>query len=160
MSVEYRAVQWNRAKLVYDAVLFAAVALFIGGFTVIAWRLGPPPSLPGALGTRFRRLRLSHAGRGAVDRPAGAAQSPLPAAPLQPAPFRGVDLLRRGDPRLVPVRLLLGAERFAETRRAIHELARLREIHRLPLQDARPRRAADPVPDGIHQPRFLAEFPV
>ena len=49
MSAEYRAVQWNRAKLVYDAVLLAAVALFIGGFAAIAWRVEPPQNLPGAL---------------------------------------------------------------------------------------------------------------
>ena len=35
MSVGYRAVQWNRAKIVYDAVLVTAAALFIGAFLLI-----------------------------------------------------------------------------------------------------------------------------
>ena len=32
MSVGFRAVQWNRAKLVYDGILVAAVVVFIGHF--------------------------------------------------------------------------------------------------------------------------------
>ena len=32
MSVDIRAVQWNRDKLVYDGILIAAVALFICRF--------------------------------------------------------------------------------------------------------------------------------
>ena len=33
MSVGFRAVQWNRDKLVYDGILLAAVALYIAGFS-------------------------------------------------------------------------------------------------------------------------------
>ena len=32
MSVGFRAVQWNRAKLVYDAIVLVAIALYLGGF--------------------------------------------------------------------------------------------------------------------------------
>src|SRR5262245_23341377 len=46
MSVGFRAVQWNRTKLIYDAILVAAVTLYIGGFIVVAWRLHPPADLP------------------------------------------------------------------------------------------------------------------
>ena len=42
MSVGFKAVQWNRDKLVYDAVLLAGVALFIGAFMLIKARTQPP----------------------------------------------------------------------------------------------------------------------
>lgn len=41
MSVAYRAVQWNRHKRVYDAVLGAGVVLYVAGFVVtgmVLWR--------------------------------------------------------------------------------------------------------------------------
>ena len=49
MSLDIRAVQWNRDKLVYDGILLAAVALFIGDFAAIHWRLHPPQSYPDAI---------------------------------------------------------------------------------------------------------------
>ena len=49
MSVGFRAVQWNRDKLVYDGILLAAVALFIAGFAAIHWQLHPPKNLPDAI---------------------------------------------------------------------------------------------------------------
>src|SRR5476649_1931660 len=49
MSVGFRAVQWNRDKLVYDGILIAAVALFIAGFSAIHWQLHPPKNLPDAI---------------------------------------------------------------------------------------------------------------
>ncbi|HYW60747.1 MAG TPA: Rieske (2Fe-2S) protein [Xanthobacteraceae bacterium] len=49
MSVGLRAVQWNRDKLVYDAILIACVALYIAGFRVIVWQIEPPKSLPDAI---------------------------------------------------------------------------------------------------------------
>jgi nitrite reductase/ring-hydroxylating ferredoxin subunit/DMSO/TMAO reductase YedYZ heme-binding membrane subunit len=42
MSVGFRAVQWNRDKLIYDAILVAGIALFIGGFVAIASQWHPP----------------------------------------------------------------------------------------------------------------------
>src|ERR1043166_4435413 len=48
MSVGYRAVQWNPAKLRYDAILLAGVALYIGSFLLVAHRLDPPKDLPAA----------------------------------------------------------------------------------------------------------------
>lgn len=42
MSAGFRAVQWNRQKLIYDAILLAGVALFITAFVVIGARLSPP----------------------------------------------------------------------------------------------------------------------
>src|SRR5471032_1051859 len=49
MSVGFRAVQWNRDKLVYDGILLAAVALYIAGFSAIHWQLHPPKNLPDAI---------------------------------------------------------------------------------------------------------------
>ncbi len=41
MSVSYKAVQWNRQKLVYDAVLLAALGTYLVGFHQLAPRLDP-----------------------------------------------------------------------------------------------------------------------
>lgn len=49
MSVGFRAVQWNRDKRIYDAILIAAVTLYIGGFALIAWPLHPPKNTPDAI---------------------------------------------------------------------------------------------------------------
>ncbi|HEY5963130.1 MAG TPA: (2Fe-2S)-binding protein, partial [Xanthobacteraceae bacterium] len=45
MSAGFRAVQWNRDKLIYDAILAAGVVVFLGGFAAIAGRLHPPNNL-------------------------------------------------------------------------------------------------------------------
>jgi nitrite reductase/ring-hydroxylating ferredoxin subunit/DMSO/TMAO reductase YedYZ heme-binding membrane subunit len=49
MSVGFRAVQWNRTKLVYDAILLIGVALYIAVYLIIAYRLEPPKDLPAAI---------------------------------------------------------------------------------------------------------------
>jgi nitrite reductase/ring-hydroxylating ferredoxin subunit/DMSO/TMAO reductase YedYZ heme-binding membrane subunit len=49
MSIGFRAVGWNRDKLVYDGILITAVALFIAGFAAIHWQLHPPKALPDAI---------------------------------------------------------------------------------------------------------------
>jgi nitrite reductase/ring-hydroxylating ferredoxin subunit/DMSO/TMAO reductase YedYZ heme-binding membrane subunit len=54
MSVGFRAVQWNRDKLVYDALLLAAVALYIAGFLVVVARLEPPKDALGEIDLRIR----------------------------------------------------------------------------------------------------------
>jgi nitrite reductase/ring-hydroxylating ferredoxin subunit/DMSO/TMAO reductase YedYZ heme-binding membrane subunit len=54
MSVGFQAVSWNRAKLVYDAILLAGVSLYIGIFIAVAWRLHPPANLPDAIDIRIR----------------------------------------------------------------------------------------------------------
>jgi nitrite reductase/ring-hydroxylating ferredoxin subunit/DMSO/TMAO reductase YedYZ heme-binding membrane subunit len=54
MSVGFRAVQWNRQKLVYDAILLVAVALYLAGFVLIASSLHPPKNLPDAIDIRIR----------------------------------------------------------------------------------------------------------
>ena len=41
MSTGFKAVQWNRPKIVYDAILLAAVATYIGGFILTSFRLYP-----------------------------------------------------------------------------------------------------------------------
>jgi nitrite reductase/ring-hydroxylating ferredoxin subunit/DMSO/TMAO reductase YedYZ heme-binding membrane subunit len=54
MSAGFRAVQWNRTKLVYDAILLAGVALYIGTYLVLAYWLDPPKDLPAAIDLRIR----------------------------------------------------------------------------------------------------------
>jgi nitrite reductase/ring-hydroxylating ferredoxin subunit/DMSO/TMAO reductase YedYZ heme-binding membrane subunit len=54
MSVGFRAVQWNRAKLVYDAILLAGVALFIGAFMLIESWTHPPKDWPEWIDLRIR----------------------------------------------------------------------------------------------------------
>jgi nitrite reductase/ring-hydroxylating ferredoxin subunit/DMSO/TMAO reductase YedYZ heme-binding membrane subunit len=54
MSAGFQAVQWNRAKLVYDAVLLAGVALYIGAYLVLSYWLDPPKDLPAAIDLRIR----------------------------------------------------------------------------------------------------------
>lgn len=54
MSAGFRAVQWNRGKLIYDGLLLAGVAAFIGGFVAIYWRLHPPKDLPEAIDVWIR----------------------------------------------------------------------------------------------------------
>jgi DMSO/TMAO reductase YedYZ heme-binding membrane subunit/nitrite reductase/ring-hydroxylating ferredoxin subunit len=54
MSAGFRAVQWNRTKLVYDGILVAAVALYIGGFIAVAAWLDEPDDLPGWIDLRLR----------------------------------------------------------------------------------------------------------
>ncbi len=54
MSVGFRAVQWNSAKIIYDVILVAAVTLFIGAFLLIADRVDPPKDLPAAIDLRIR----------------------------------------------------------------------------------------------------------
>jgi len=49
MSVGFRAVQWNRDKLVYDGILLAAISIFIAGFAAIHWQWHPPKNLPDAI---------------------------------------------------------------------------------------------------------------
>src|SRR5215470_9032394 len=46
MSAGFRAVQWNRAKLVYDGILLAAVVLYLGAFILIDASLDRPKNAP------------------------------------------------------------------------------------------------------------------
>jgi nitrite reductase/ring-hydroxylating ferredoxin subunit/DMSO/TMAO reductase YedYZ heme-binding membrane subunit len=53
MSVGFRAVQWNRKKVVYDLILLAGVTLYIAGFmTISAWRK-PPANWPDWINLRI-----------------------------------------------------------------------------------------------------------
>jgi len=49
MSTGFRAVQWNRDKLVYDGILIAGVALYLCGFAAIYWQVKPPKNLADAI---------------------------------------------------------------------------------------------------------------
>lgn len=46
MSVGFRAVQWNRDKVVYDAILLAGVIAFIGTFLFVSFSLHPAKDSP------------------------------------------------------------------------------------------------------------------
>src|SRR5439155_24813837 len=49
MSAGFRAVQWNRAKLVYDGILLAGVVLYIGAYLALVYWLDPPKDQPAAI---------------------------------------------------------------------------------------------------------------
>ncbi len=46
MSIGFRAVQWNRDKLIYDAVVIAGIAIYMAAFVLIARHLHPPKDRP------------------------------------------------------------------------------------------------------------------
>lgn len=46
MSIGFRAVQWNRNKLVYDGILIAGVAIFMAAFVLTARHLHSPKNQP------------------------------------------------------------------------------------------------------------------
>jgi nitrite reductase/ring-hydroxylating ferredoxin subunit/DMSO/TMAO reductase YedYZ heme-binding membrane subunit len=54
VSVGFRAVQWNRAKLGYDAILIVGVALYIGSYLALVHWLDPPKDLLAAIDVRIR----------------------------------------------------------------------------------------------------------
>jgi nitrite reductase/ring-hydroxylating ferredoxin subunit/DMSO/TMAO reductase YedYZ heme-binding membrane subunit len=54
MSIGFCAVQWNRTKLVYDGILIAGVALYVGAFLLVGAQLHPPKDLPEAIDLRIR----------------------------------------------------------------------------------------------------------
>src|SRR5262249_56895587 len=54
MSSGLRAVQWNQAKLRYDRILLASVALYISAYLILAYWLEPPKDLPAAIDLRIR----------------------------------------------------------------------------------------------------------
>lgn len=53
MSVGFKAVQWNRQKLVYDAILIAGVVLFIGAYMTIGAIKSPPADKPAWINLRI-----------------------------------------------------------------------------------------------------------
>jgi DMSO/TMAO reductase YedYZ heme-binding membrane subunit len=54
MSVGFRAVQWNRDKLVYDGLLLATVVLYVTVFLIVVPRLEPPKDTLGEIDLRIR----------------------------------------------------------------------------------------------------------
>jgi DMSO/TMAO reductase YedYZ heme-binding membrane subunit/nitrite reductase/ring-hydroxylating ferredoxin subunit len=54
MSAGFQAVQWNRAKVIYDVILVAAVALFIGIYVTMSFRLYPNQNHLEAIDTYIR----------------------------------------------------------------------------------------------------------
>ena len=54
MSVGFQAVQWNRQKFVYDAILVAGVALFIGTFMTVGALRNPPADMPAWINLRIK----------------------------------------------------------------------------------------------------------
>jgi nitrite reductase/ring-hydroxylating ferredoxin subunit/DMSO/TMAO reductase YedYZ heme-binding membrane subunit len=54
MSVGYRAVQWNRDKLVYDGLVIAAIALYVTTFLLVVPRFEPPKDALGEIDLRIR----------------------------------------------------------------------------------------------------------
>jgi nitrite reductase/ring-hydroxylating ferredoxin subunit/DMSO/TMAO reductase YedYZ heme-binding membrane subunit len=54
MSVGFRAVQWNRDKIIYDGILIAAVVLYIAAFIGIGDWIHTPKDLPAVIDMRIR----------------------------------------------------------------------------------------------------------
>jgi DMSO/TMAO reductase YedYZ heme-binding membrane subunit len=54
MSAGFRAVQWNRTKLVYDGILLAGVTLYIGTYILLSFWHDPPKDEPAAIDVRIR----------------------------------------------------------------------------------------------------------
>jgi nitrite reductase/ring-hydroxylating ferredoxin subunit/DMSO/TMAO reductase YedYZ heme-binding membrane subunit len=53
MSAGFQAVQWNRQKIVYDAILLAGVVLFIGTFMTVGALRTPPADPPAWIDLRI-----------------------------------------------------------------------------------------------------------
>ena len=49
MSAGFRAVQWNRAKLIYDGIIVVAAAIFIVSYAIVGFHRHPPKNLPDAI---------------------------------------------------------------------------------------------------------------
>jgi nitrite reductase/ring-hydroxylating ferredoxin subunit/DMSO/TMAO reductase YedYZ heme-binding membrane subunit len=56
MSAGFKAVQWNRRKIVYDAILVAGVALFVGTFITVGALRNPPGDYPAWINLRIKAL--------------------------------------------------------------------------------------------------------
>ena len=54
MSLGYQAVQWNRRKLIYDAILVAGVVLFIGTLMTVGALRSPPADQPAWINLRIK----------------------------------------------------------------------------------------------------------
>ena len=54
MSAGLKAVQWNRRKIVYDAILVVAVVLFIGTFMTVGALRNPPADQPAWINMRIK----------------------------------------------------------------------------------------------------------
>ena len=54
MSAGFKAVQWNRRKIVYDAILLAGVVLFIGTFMTLGALRNPPADTPAWINLRIK----------------------------------------------------------------------------------------------------------
>jgi DMSO/TMAO reductase YedYZ heme-binding membrane subunit/nitrite reductase/ring-hydroxylating ferredoxin subunit len=56
MSAGFQAVQWNRAKIIYDAIVFACVIAYVTIFLTIASWVNPPKTASEAIDLRIRAL--------------------------------------------------------------------------------------------------------
>src|SRR3954447_26644396 len=54
MSAGFMAVQWNRRKLIYDAILIAGVVLFIATFMTVGALRNPPADMPAWINLRIK----------------------------------------------------------------------------------------------------------
>jgi DMSO/TMAO reductase YedYZ heme-binding membrane subunit/nitrite reductase/ring-hydroxylating ferredoxin subunit len=50
----FQAVQWNRAKLIYDAIVLACVITYVVGFVAVASWMSPPKTAADAIGLRIQ----------------------------------------------------------------------------------------------------------
>jgi hypothetical protein len=62
MSVGFRAVEWNRIKVIYDAIVLAGVILYVGGCITVVSGTAPPKNLAAAIS-----LHIDAFAEGAMD---------------------------------------------------------------------------------------------
>jgi hypothetical protein len=103
MSAGFRAVQWNRAKLVYDGILLAGVTLYIGTYILLSVWLDPPKDEPAAIDVRIRAFGTCAFFMLTIILSIGplARSIAFPATALQSTSLRRADLLRRAAARIV-----------------------------------------------------------
>ena len=114
MSAGFQAVQWNRRKLVYDAILIGCVALFIGTFITVGALRNPPPDPPAWIGLRIKAFGTCAFVMLTIILmigPLARLEPALSAAALQPPPFRRADVSRRAGARVFGGRLVRRAGR-------------------------------------------------
>ena len=60
MGAGFQAVQWNRVKIIYDAVVFACTIAYVAIFLTIASWMNPSKNAGEAIDLRIRALAPVH----------------------------------------------------------------------------------------------------
>jgi hypothetical protein len=162
MSIHYRAVEWNRVKIVYDGLIVLAVAIYIAGYLILEAWLVPPQDRPAESELYVRAF--------------GSATFLMLTAILSIGPLSRLD--RRFLPLLYNrrhfgvltffvatahlafvINWFLATDALAGLASDLTNWGGLRRVHRLSVRGAGHRRVRDPSHHGGDESRFLAELP-